>query len=354
MAKLRLLLLPFSWLYSIVLWFRHQFYDLGILQASGHFGVPVICIGNLNLGGTGKTPFTEYLIEKLSNQYNIGVISRGYGRSTKGYLLASPTSTAKEIGDEPLQIYSKNQHRIVLAVCEDRTTGIKQLLKDKPNITLIILDDAFQHRKVRADINILLTPYNEPYFTDHLLPAGNLRDIKSVAKRADHLIFTKSPQETNDQKKLQNQLPGHLKQDSWFSRIDYLNWKGAFTNQDLSQLPGNIYVVSGIAKPSYLIDHVKAIIHKGSRDGKLLVKSYPDHHKYTATDLSEIASTFDTFASAEKAILTTEKDWVKLAPLLEDHPDRYYWIVAPIAFQLEQEDAFLASLKHKIAATAAH
>ncbi len=217
MANLRILLLPFSWLYGLLIALRHLLYDAGLFKSNGNFEVPVICVGNLNLGGTGKTPFTEYLIRTLSDNYKIGIVSRGYGRKTNGYLLATDQSTASEIGDEPLQIYQKFGNQIELAVCEDRTYGIKHLLTDRQGIQLIILDDAFQHRKVNADLNILLSPYDRPYFEDYLIPAGNLRDIKSAARRADMLVFTKTPQAIISSN-FRNQLPEHLKHMFWFKR----------------------------------------------------------------------------------------------------------------------------------------
>lgn len=353
MTMLSKLLLPFSWLYGFILWLRHALYNTGVFTSHGKFEVPVICVGNLNLGGTGKTPFTEYLIKQLSQQFNIGIVSRGYGRETSGYLMATTNSTAKEIGDEPLQMYSKYTNLIKLAVCEDRTSGIQQLLKDQPQLQLIILDDAFQHRKVKADINILLTPYTKPYYNDYLLPAGKLRDIKSAANRADMLVFTKCPTLIQHTEETRAKLPSKLAYNSWFSRIDYLNWIKPGSAEFVQHSQSEALVVTGIAEPSYLIKYVESQLN--NHFGPKLVRSipYPDHHKYSIENLEEIASLFDTFASAEKAIITTEKDWVKLAPLLENHHSRNHWIVVPIAFQLEQEEIFLAKLNQKIAEAAA-
>ncbi|MES2628391.1 MAG: tetraacyldisaccharide 4'-kinase [Bacteroidota bacterium] len=343
MSSFRLLLLPVSWLYSLVLALRHFLYNTGVFKSHRNFGVPVICVGNLNLGGTGKTPFTEYLIRNLSATYTIGVVSRGYGRSTTGYLLADEHSTASTIGDEPLQLFSKN--RIALAVCEDRTSGIRQLLHDRPEISLIILDDAFQHRKVSADVNILLSPWAEPFFSDHLLPAGNLRDIKSAAQRADMVVFTKTAPDAANREKILNRLPPKLAKNTWFSGINYLETRRPFALEIHQPLPENILVVTGIAKPEYLLDFAKS----QSPQGIIGTLFFADHHKYTAADISKIASLFDTFATAGKVILTTEKDWVKLEPLLGSHTTRNHWAVAPIAFYVEHEDTFLASLSNKLA-----
>lgn len=333
---MRIILLPFSLLYSCILWLRHLCYDLGIFKSTGNFGVPVICIGNLNLGGTGKTPFTEYLIAQLSDSFKIGIISRGYGRKTSGYLRANPHSTVEEIGDEPYQIFHKYQNRISFAVSEDRTSGVQRLLQEEPSLQLIILDDAFQHRKIRADINILLTPYDQPYTEDLLLPAGNLRDIKSAAKRADLLVFTKAPAEATTTPEAQEV------QSRWISNIQYDQFRNGLSGEPVLQPPKELLIVTGIAKPSYLIKHLEK---SGSKAHQM---SFPDHHKYTTADLDKIASGFDTFASPEKAVLTTEKDWVKLAPLADYHKD-WTWIIAPIRFQLQREEDFLAELKQKIA-----
>lgn len=350
MKSLRLLLLPVSLLYGSILSLRHLLYDLGVFKSKGDFSVPVICIGNLNLGGTGKTPFTEFLIEKLGSRHQIAVLSRGYGRKTKGYLLADPQCTAEEIGDEPLQIYRHFSDRISLAVCEDRCTGVEKLLKDRPETTLIILDDAFQHRKIRADINILLTPYSTPFFADHLIPTGDLRDLKSAANRADVVIFTKSPAIPDS--KLKEQLPVKLSSASWFSSINYLDYRSAFSGEILASLPDQLLVVTGIAKPEYLMDQLRSEMTMDGAGNQLELLTFPDHHKYTEPDLIEIATLFDTFAGAQKAILTTEKDWVKLAPLIKEGKE--HWILAPIRFSIQQEDELLQAINEKLAAISAN
>ncbi len=334
----RLLLLPLAWLYSLILGFRHFLYDHGIFNSNSGFSAPVICIGNLNLGGTGKTPFTEYLIRILSIKYKIGIVSRGYGRSTKGFILATTNHTAEIIGDEPKQILNKFHAFISLAVCEDRTHGITQLLKLKPEINLIILDDAFQHRKVSADINILLSPYEEPFHKDFLIPAGNLRDIKSAAKRADFVVFTKSPKGSS-----LNKL-GYVENSRyWLSEMAYDEITAVKSTSQEITVPFNLLLVSGIAKPEYLERHAKSIC----RNMKSMI--FPDHHKYTSEDILKIAHIFDTFAPDNKAILTTEKDWVKLSQLKELQSFNGQWLIAPIRFRLENETQFIEQLETALA-----
>ncbi len=356
MNFLRYLLLPVSLLYALVLHLRHWLFDVGILASQGHFGVPVICIGNLNLGGTGKTPFTEYLINKLSSEHNIGVVSRGYGRKTKGYVAATLESKPAEIGDEPLQIYRKFHHTIQLAVCEDRITGINRILTDFPSIDLIVLDDAFQHRKVKADINILLTPYKHPFYKDFLLPVGTLRDLKQAAKRADLLVFTKSPEPISVEHLVEarNKVPANLKTNFAYSKINYSQFEQPFTGERFADCPEQVVLVTGIARPEYISDYLKLHWPGLSTAGNLHSYEQADHHDYTPADLDKIAKIFDTFAAAKKGIITTEKDWVKLAPLVQRSNLKPFWLVLPIRFEMDNESVFLSRLKHKLAAVAVH
>ena len=188
---MRKLLLPISLIYSFVLFLRHKLYDWHILKSKS-FDIPNICVGNLNLGGTGKTPHIEYLVRLLSEKYRIAVLSRGYGRKTKGYVLANDSHNHYDIGDEPMQ-YFKKFNDIKVAVDENRCKGIEKLLKENQPPQIILLDDAYQHRKIKPGLNILLTDYYNLYSNDHLVPAGNLRDIRKAAKRADIIVVSKSP-----------------------------------------------------------------------------------------------------------------------------------------------------------------
>ena len=203
---MRILLLPISFLYHIVLTIRHKLYDWHILKAT-RFEKPVICVGNLNLGGTGKTPHTEYLISLLKDDYHVATLSRGYGRKTKGFKLAESISTCEDLGDEPLQYFRKFPNLLV-AVDEDRVDGTRKLLCSPNRAEVVLLDDAFQHRPIKAGLNILLTEYQHLYCDDFLFPTGTLRDVRSAAKRAQIIIVSKSPKclREEDKKRVINKL----------------------------------------------------------------------------------------------------------------------------------------------------
>ena len=222
---MRKLLLPISFIYAFVLFLRHKLYDWGILKSKS-FNIPNICVGNLNLGGTGKTPHIEYLVRLLSEEYKIAVLSRGYGRKTKGYILANDSHNHNDIGDEPLQ-YHKKFNNIVVAVDEDRCEGVTRLLKEEYQPQLILLDYAYQHRKIKAGLNILLTDYYNLYSNNHLVPTGILRDIKKAANRADIIVVTKSPNVISPYNKrdVENSLKPLPHQKVFYSYIDYQEFK---------------------------------------------------------------------------------------------------------------------------------
>ena len=199
LKKFRYILLPFSVMYGFIIGLRNKLFDKNILR-SASFNFPVICVGNLALGGTGKTPMTEYLIRLLMQKYKVATLSRGYKRKTKGFAIADDTTTAIDIGDEPMQLHKKFPG-VTVAVAEERVVGIPQLLHAKPETRVIILDDAFQHREVRPGLNILLTEYQNLYTKDMILPAGNLRDVKSSSSRAHIIVVTKCPPNLNEEEK---------------------------------------------------------------------------------------------------------------------------------------------------------
>ena len=217
---MRILLLPISFVYHIVLAIRHKLYDWHILKTT-RFEKPVICVGNLKLGGTGKTPHTEYLIRLLKNDYRVATLSRGYGRKTKGFKLAESTSTYEDLGDEPLQ-YFKKFHDIQVAVDEDRVDGVTHLLREQ-GVEVVLLDDAFQHRSISAGLNILLTEYQRLYMDDYLFPTGTLRDVRSAAKRADIIVVSKAPKDLDESER--QRIVGKLKpskvQKVFFSYLEY-------------------------------------------------------------------------------------------------------------------------------------
>lgn len=287
-----------SWLYAAVVWVRNLLYDEHILP-SHKPKIATICVGNLAVGGTGKTPHTEYIIALLMGQgYKVGVLSRGYKRQTKGFVLADDTATAETIGDEPRQMQLRFPG-LVVAVSESRVQGLKKLKKVVPDLDIVVLDDAFQHRQVRCGLNILLTPADRLYVHDHFLPYGRLRDMVSSSLRADVIVVTKCPPTLKpiDKRVILNHLHPVVSQQVVFSSVVYPD-----------ELPEKAYLLTGIAQPSYLLAHLG-----GRVVDKLL---YDDHHRYTEEDIAFVAERFH----GNYPILTTEKDYVKLvdAGLLEN------------------------------------
>jgi tetraacyldisaccharide 4'-kinase len=305
MNLLRKILFPFAILYGLITSIRNFLFDKGILK-SYSFDVPVIAVGNLSVGGTGKTPQIEYLIRLLSPKYKVATLSRGYKRQSEGFVLADSNSNVAILGDEPFQFYSKFRN-IQVAVDTDRKNGIEQLLSlpEKPEV--ILLDDAYQHRKVKAGFYILLTSYGDLYSGDFMLPTGNLRESRSGAKRANVIIVTKCPatlslDEQNDIKRflLRRNDKGD-NQELYFSYIDY---DDSIYSEDkilkVSEIKNvDKLLLAGIAKPEPFFGYLQ--------DEKVECLTYPDHHHFTEKDLLEIKN-----KSQNKIIITTEKDFVRL------------------------------------------
>lgn len=301
MNFLRKILFPFAIFYGMMTAIRNWFYDKGILK-SYSFPIPIIAVGNLSVGGTGKTPQIEYLIRLLSPNYKIAVLSRGYKRKTSGFLLADNTSTAESLGDEPFQMAQKFP-TIQVAVDVNRKNGIERLLalENKPDI--ILLDDAFQHRKVKAGFYILLTAFNDLYTDDFILPTGNLRESRSGVKRADVVVVTKCPPTLTEA--AQNQIRQRLHllnhQHLYFSAIQYdellyseSERRSVASLQNIDKL-----LVAGIAKPQPFFNHLQ--------DGNDEEMEFPDHHDFSKSDIEAIQK-----KSKNNPIITTEKDFVRL------------------------------------------
>jgi tetraacyldisaccharide 4'-kinase len=305
--NVKTILYPLALLYGTALKLRHWLYDKNVLKSS-RFNFPIICIGNLATGGTGKSPMTEYLIELLKGHYKIATLSRGYKRKTTGFAIANQNTTAIDIGDEPMQFHEKYKD-VTVAVGEERLVAIPQLLHDRPDTEVIILDDAFQHRQVNAGLNIILTDYRNLFTRDFLLPAGNLRDIRPAAKRAHIFIVTKcktdlSKEEKND---IIAELNPEAHQTVYFSETVYGRPYHLFTKE-----PGNLdagipaLLVTGIAKTMYLEDFLKKQV------GHFEMLRYADHHIFDLDDLENIRKKFEAIPGTQKVIFTTEKDAVRL------------------------------------------
>jgi tetraacyldisaccharide 4'-kinase len=298
MQDLRLILYPFSILYDGITSLRNWAFDTGILDQK-EFDIPIIVVGNLSTGGTGKTPMIEYLIDHLVGK-RIGVLSRGYGRKTHGYIEVSKGDLPDKVGDEPLQIKRKFQDLIVSAVCERRVEGIEHLLKDH-NLDVILLDDAYQHRHVKASHYILLTSYDQLYVNDYLLPSGNLRESRKGARRAKTIVVTKCPSsitkvERHNIKTRLNLLP---QQKLYFSVISYQKiLLGIDSKIDLNELKGKqVSVVTGIANPKPYVEYLEGTV-------KVVHIKYNDHHIFTNDEIEMIRK--------EKIVITTEKDFMRL------------------------------------------
>ena len=293
--KVNYWLLPLSWLYGLVVSIRNLMFDVGMLK-SKTFPLPVICVGNITVGGTGKTPHTEYLIRLLSEKHQVAVLSRGYKRQSDGYVLATPTTSMTDIGDEPYQMKHKFP-QIHMAVDKDRCHGIEELMKKEvqPSTDVVILDDAYQHRYVKAGLNILLMDYHRLIYLDKLLPAGRLRESSSGTKRADIVIVTKCPRDITpiERKGIERSLNIENWQKIFFSTYTYPdNMKG---------IGSNPLLVTGIASPEQMIYDLQKIIPEFD------VMSFPDHHHFTENDINNIRT-----RAAGRTILTTEKDSTRL------------------------------------------
>ena len=293
--KINYWLMPFSWLYGLVVCIRNLMFDVGMLK-SRTFPLPVICVGNITVGGTGKTPHTEYLIRLLSKDHQVAVLSRGYKRKSEGYVLATKDTPMAEIGDEPYQMKQKYP-QIHMAVDKDRCHGIEQLMQKtvKPQSDVVILDDAYQHRYVKAGLNILLMDYHRLIHLDKLLPAGRLREPMSGSQRADIVIITKCPRDI----KLMDRIGIERS-------INLENWQKIFftTYKYPDQMKGlgkNPLLVTGIASPQQMVYDLQKIVPTFE------LMSFPDHHNFTEQDINAIRT-----RAAGRTILTTEKDATRL------------------------------------------
>lgn len=322
MKKLRVLLLPFSWLYGLILWMRNIAYNLGLFKTY-HPTIKTIAIGNIALGGTGKTPHIEYII-RLLNTKRVAVLSRGYGRESEGTILVKPDMTAVISGDEPLQIARKFPETPVV-VDHDRRRGIQFIQKTLPEVEIILLDDALQHRKITAGLNILLTTFQKPFYNDHYLPAGDLRDHKIRSKDSDLIIVTKCPEKVDVSKRIE--IKGRLNKYSRDVVFDKISYKSIIPLDNSTIQPitsfEKILVVTGIASPFYFLKAVK------SEFNVVAHFEYSDHYSFKAADLTRFRKFIGSFAPGKIAILTTEKDAMRLLNT-KDKTDQvllpiFYW-----------------------------
>lgn len=309
------ILRPLSWLYGVVTMARNWLFDKNVLPVE-EFDVPVVSVGNLTVGGTGKTPHVEYIAGMLGTSLKIAVLSRGYKRKTKGFILANSHSTPESIGDEPLQMYLKLGPRVKVAVCESRRKGIKEIIRQFPDTQLIILDDGFQHRYVKPKVNILLMDYSRPTYKDSLLPFGRLRESPLQICRADMVVVTKCPEGLPpiQYRIISKYLDLRPYQKLYFSSLSY----GALTpvfpedhpySVELGQLTRKdaVLLVTGIANPRGFVRHFS------NYPFRVRIAHFPDHHDFSRADIEDLRNRFVSLKGERKIIITTEKDAVRLA-----------------------------------------
>lgn len=289
-------------MYGLINHIRNLLFDKGVLKTLSH-DTAVISVGNLKAGGTGKTPFVEYLLRLLASSYNIAVISRGYGRKTKGYRLVDPQGRAEEFGDEPLQM-AKKFPNVLFAVCESRNKAIEIIEAEYPAIDLVLLDDAYQHRYTARDFNILLTEYNRPFFKDRVLPFGLLREYRQGYKRADCIVVTKCPPlEERERKDFAEKLKPLPDQRIFFSEIHYrLPYLLNDESRKLNLSEHSVVLFTGISNNSHIVSYLK------SKTLLLGTISYNDHHNFSQRDRLHILQEFRKLGKADSILLTTEKD----------------------------------------------
>lgn len=325
-------LYPFALVYHLVTIIRNRMYDFGFFRST-KFRVPVIGVGNLSVGGSGKSPMVMYLAELLSKFKRTGVLSRGYGRKTKGYYVVNYQSNHQMVGDEAMQLFQRFKNRFVIGVCENRVEGAKKLITDM-DLEVLILDDNHQHRALKSGLNILLTDYNDPYFDDFLLPAGNLRESRRGAKRADIIVVTKCPEILTERKKQLyiSKIKPRYNQKVFFSSIDYSNtilskYK-ELSVENLSHY--GVLLITGIANPDLLLKelsrHTRRVRHLKFRD----------HYSFSQEDVRKISEEYRKMGE-HKLILTTEKDYARLSGYEYFAEKLFYW---PINVEMNNKEKF--------------
>lgn len=347
---IKILLMPFTLLYGIGVSFKNSLYSTGLLKSSS-FSIPVISVGNLSIGGAGKTPHIEYLIELLSPYIYVATLSRGYKRDTKGFRLVSPKDNARTAGDEPI-LYARKYPEVKVFVAENRALAIPDIVRQLPHVQCILLDDAYQHRVVQPNLNILLTQYEQPFYRDFLLPVGRLREFRSAYQRADIIIVSKCPDDLgfDDKERVTSEIIPQAHQKLFFTKYKYLTpYSFYFTDQRLMlDKDLHIILISGIANTSYLTNFLrkscKSVTHL----------EYEDHHYFTDQDIDIIKSTYLRKRDDDTTIVvTTEKDAMRL----DMHKMKLYSNQIPIfilpikvEFLFDQQEEFNQLVKNTLLA----
>ncbi len=325
----RILLAPVSLVWFVVTEIRNRLFDWGVLST---YKIPKksICIGNLSVGGTGKTPMTSYLAQMFHLELKVQILSRGYGRQSKGFLNVSVNDTSENVGDEPLFYKLKFEDDVQVAVCENRKAGIEQIGIE--NFDLLLLDDAYQHRQVKAGFTILLTSYPNLFVDDYLLPSGTLRESKKNANRSDCIVVTKCPKNLslNEKKFIENKLV-RFNKSIFFSHISYHSFVSFGKPIESFE---KVILVSGIANPKPLVEFLQKSV-------EIELIQFPDHHQFSKSQIEEIHRKIDTFANNKTAILTTEKDFARLHDKIDNWKlNKYPWYYIPIQMEIDNENEF--------------
>lgn len=335
----KILLAPFSLLYGMAVGLRNQFYRWKLLKGV-EFNLPVISVGNLSVGGAGKTPHIEYLIRLLKDYLEVATMSRGYKRKTKGYLTVHSKMNAEQAGDEPLQ-FKRKFPEIKVSVSESRALGIPMLMSDHPELQAILLDDAFQHRSVKPGLNIMLTEYNHPFTRDYLLPSGRLREWRSAYQRADLIIVSKCPRviTANQAEALRQEIQPLPYQQLYFSYYDYTQPYFIFDPRyQLNLEPDmDVLLICAIARTEYLTDYLSTQVNEVS------VMEFEDHHFFTKYDVAQLKESFDRMDAKKKVILTTEKDAMRLElhrPYMEENRMPIFAVPVQVRFHFDQGPVF--------------
>ncbi len=311
----KLFLLPLSKVYGAITYTRNKMFDWKVLKEAESDG-PAITVGNLAVGGNGKTPHVAYIVNACRKEHRVAVLSRGYRRKTKGFIIAGPTSTPQDIGDEAYQVYHKFGGDVVVAVCEDRVDGIECLLRVNPDISMIVLDDAFQHRYVKPAVSIVITEYNHPIYKDKMLPYGHLRESARGINRADMVVVSKCPSTMTplDFRMVKNRYDLFPSQHLFYSHYEYQILRPVFPDVatvvpflDYLSADDSILAIAGIGNPRPFIRFLKSFA------AKVKVDIYNDHHRYTKKDMEHLKARYAKLKGQQRIIITTEKDAVRLA-----------------------------------------
>ena len=341
---IKILLAPFSLLYGLGVSLRDFFYRKGLLKGIS-FNLPVISVGNLSVGGAGKTPHIEYLIRSLKDYLNIATLSRGYKRKTRGFHYVQPQLTAEQIGDEPLQ-FKRKFPNITVTVCESRTFAIPQIISDHPDTQVVLLDDAFQHRSVQPGLNILLTEYNYPFTKDYLLPSGRLREWRSAYQRADIIIISKCPAQLSeaDRDRMLKEIKPFPHQRVYFSYYDYFRPYYIFNSRYVLEWQPDmeLLLICAIARTDYLVDYLEEQVKT------VRILEYEDHHHFTNYDVGHLKANFDRMEAEKKVIITTEKDAMRLEAhkkYLTDHRLPIFALPVQVKFHFDDQERFDQDVK---------